>query len=90
MTPKVTVTFDGRSWPSVWPEKFPGSLEVNVTYSMTPKVTVTFVVDSTKNMTPKGHRVMRRRHDQLYDPKEHGNLCGRFDLVYDLNWSLGH
>ena len=21
--------------------------------------------------------------DLLYDPKGHGNLCGRFDLVYD-------
>ena len=34
-------------------------------------------------MTPKGHGVIRDRHDLLYDPKGHGDLCGRFDLVYD-------
>ena len=34
-------------------------------------------------MTPKGHRVIRGRHDLLYDPKGHGDRCGRFDLVYD-------
>ena len=26
----------------------------------------------------------------LYDPKGHGDLCGRFDLVYDPNMSGGH
>ena len=34
-------------------------------------------------MTPKGHRVIRSRRDLLYHSKGHGNLCGRFDLVYD-------
>ena len=28
--------------------------------------------------------------DRLYDPKGHGDLCGRFDLVYDPKRSLGH
>ena len=57
---------------------------------MTPKVTVTFVVDLTYFMTPKGHRVIRGRRDLLYDPKGHGDLCGRIDLVYDLKRSQGH
>ena len=34
-------------WPRVWPQKVTGSLEVAVTYFMTPKVTVTFVVGLT-------------------------------------------
>ena len=57
---------------------------------MTPKVMVTFVVDVTYFMTPKGHRVIRGRRDLLYDPKGHGDLFGRFDLVYDPNKSQGH
>ena len=56
-----------------------GSLEVAVTYFMTQKVTVTFVV----GLTPKGHGVIRGRRDLLYDPKGYGDLCGRYDLVYD-------
>ena len=46
-------------------------------------------------MTPKGHRVIRGRRDLLYDPKGHGDpqrsrdLCGRFDLVYDLKKVTG-
>ena len=36
-------------------------------------------------MTPKGHRVIRGRRDLLYEHKGHGDLCGWFDLVYDLN-----
>ena len=35
-------------------------------------------------MTLKGNWVIRGRRDLLYDPKGHGDLCGRFDLVYDL------
>ena len=31
---------------------------------------------------------IRGRHDLLYDPKGHGDLCGRFDLVYDLKRSF--
>ena len=57
---------------------------------MTPKVTVTFVVGLTLFMTPKGHIVIRGRHDPLYDPKGHGDLCGRFDLVYDPKRLQGH
>ena len=34
-------------------------------------------------MTSKGHGVIRGCHDLLYDPKCHGDLCGRFDLVND-------
>ena len=61
-----------------------------MTYFMTPKVTVTFVVGLTKFMTSKGHGVIRGRRDLLYDPKGHGDLCGRFDLVYDPKRSGGH
>ena len=28
--------------------------------------------------------------DLLYDPKGHGDLCGRFDPVYDPKRSRGH
>ena len=34
-------------WPSVWPQEPTGSMEVAVTYFMTLKITVTFVVDLT-------------------------------------------
>ena len=34
-------------WPSLWPQRVMGSLEVAVTYFMTPKVTVTFVIGLT-------------------------------------------
>ena len=40
-------------------------------------------------MTPKGYRVIRGHHDLLYDPKGHGDLCGRFDPVYDLKEVMG-
>ena len=52
-------------------------------------------------MTQKGHMVIRRRRDLLYDPKYqvgffwlvyypkgHGYLFGRYDLVYDHKRSL--
>ena len=45
-----------------------------MTYFMTPKVTVTFVVGLTSFMTPKGHGVIKGRCDLLYDPK------GQLDL----------
>ena len=32
----------------------------------------------------KGHR------DLLYDPRGHGDLCGRFDLLYDPKSSRDH
>ena len=53
-----------------------GSLEVAVTYFMTQKVMVTFVVGLTKFMTPKGHGVIIGRRDLLYDPKGQSDLCG--------------
>ena len=34
-------------------------------------------------MTLKGNGVIKGRHDLLYDPKGHGDLCGRFDRVLD-------
>ena len=34
-------------------------------------------------MTSKGHGVIRGRRDLLNDPKCQGDLCGRFDIVYD-------
>ena len=66
-----------------------GSLEVAVTYFMTPKVTVTFVVGWPSLWPQNGHGVIRGRRDLLYDPKGHGDLCGRFDLVYDPKRSQG-
>ena len=51
-----------------------GSLEVAVTYFM----------------TPKGQGAIRGRRDLVYDPKGHGVLCGRFDIVYDPKRSRGH
>ena len=41
-------------------------------------------------MTPEGQSVIRRRRDLLYDPKDHSDFCGRFDLVYDTKRSKGH
>ena len=63
-----------ETWHSLWPQKVTGSLEVEVTYFM----------------TPKNHGVIRGRRDLLYDPKGHGDLCGRFDLVYDPLMLRGH
>ena len=40
-----------------------------------------FVVGWTWLMTLIGQRVIRGSRDLLYDPKGHGDLCGRFDLV---------
>ena len=65
---------------SLWPQKVTGSLEVEVTYFMTPKVMV----------TPTNHGVIRGRRDLLNYPNGHGDLCGRFDLVYDPLMSRGH
>ena len=44
------------------------SLEVTVTYFMTPKVSVTFVVGLIQFMTPRGHGVTRGQVDIFYDP----------------------
>ena len=65
-------------------------LEVAVTYFMTPKVTMTFMVGWTQFMTPKGHRVIRGNLDLLYYLKVPGDLCCRFDLVYDPLSSRGY
>ena len=75
-------------WPSLWPQKVKGSLEVAVTYFMTPKVTVTFVWVWPSLWPPKGHGVIRG--DLLYDSKGHGDFCVRFDLVYDPKKSRSH
>ena len=46
-----------------------GKLEVNVTYFITLKITVTFVVGLTYFIAPpKKHGVIRGGHDLLYDP----------------------
>ena len=39
-----------------------------MTYFMTPKVTVTFVVGLPRLMTPRSHGVTRGQFDLLYDP----------------------
>ena len=57
---------------------------------MNPKVTVTFMVSLTLFMTPKGNGVMKDSCDLLYGLKGHGDLCGRFDLVYDPKRPQGH
>ena len=56
-------------WPSLWPQKVTGSLEVAVTYFMTPKVNLTFDLDLDLGHDPKAHGVIRGRDDLLYDPK---------------------
>ena len=48
------------------------SLKGALTYFMTPKVTVSFVVGLTYLMNLKGHGVIWGRRDLLYDPKGHG------------------
>ena len=47
------------------PKMSRGSLEVALTYFVTPKATVTFVV----GLTPKGHMIIRGCRDLLYDPQ---------------------
>ena len=61
-------------WPSLWPQKVTGSLEVRVTYFMTPKVNLTFDFDPDLVYDQKGHGVIRDCDDLLYDPK------GQLDL----------
>ena len=51
----MTVNLCGRF--DLVPQKVTGSLEVTVTYFMTPKVNLTFDIDQV--MTPKGHGVIR-------------------------------
>ena len=46
-----------------------GSLEVVVTFFMTAKVTVTFVVGLTYFMAQKDHGMIRGRRDLFVDPK---------------------
>ena len=45
--PKRSQGHKTSPWPTSWPQKVKGSLEVAVTYFMTPKVKVTFVVGLT-------------------------------------------
>ena len=47
-----------------------------LTYFMISKVIVGFMVISTLFMTRKGHSVIRRRRDLLYDPKGHVDFFG--------------
>ena len=59
-----------------------GSLEVAVTYFMTPKVNVTFDLYLDLLYDPKGHGVIRGGRDLLYDPK------GQIDL-WPWPWPKG-
>ena len=43
--PKGLGDLCGQFDPSLWPQKVTGSLEVNLTYFMTPKVNLTFDLD---------------------------------------------
>ena len=52
-----------------------GSLKVAVTYFMTPNVNLTFEIDLDLGYDPKGHGVIRGRDDLLYDTK------GQLDLL---------
>ena len=76
-----------------------------MTYFMTSKVTVNFVVSFTEFMTPKGHRLqvavtyfMTLKFKVTFvvyltsfmTPKGHGVIRGRRDLFYDLKRSRGH
>ena len=47
-------------WPSLWPQKVTGSLEVAVTYFMTPKVNLTFDLDLDLGHDPKRSRGHKR------------------------------
>ena len=78
------------TWHSLWTQKITGPLEVNVTYFMTSKISITicFWIDLVYDL--KENRVVRGRRNLPYDPKDHGDLCGRFDLVYDPFRSRGH
>ena len=62
-------------------QKVKGWLEDGVTYFMTPKVTMTFVDGFTYFMTQKVHGIIRGHRDLLYDAKDLGDLCSRFDLL---------
>ena len=77
-------------WPILWPQKLTGSEEVDVTYFMTTKDRVTFVVGLSKIMTQKGHGVKEAAVTSILTPKGQGDLCGRFDQVYDPKQSRGH
>ena len=57
---------------------------------MNSKVTVTFLVGLILFMISKGYRLIRGRQDLLNDHKGHGDLCGKFDLVYDPKRSQDH
>ena len=59
MTPKVTGPL-WSVWPSLWPRKVTGSLEIAVTYFMTPKVNLTFDLDLDLGYDPKRSRGHKR------------------------------
>ena len=60
-----------------------------MTYLMTPKVTVIFVVGLTLFMTPKVTGSLEVALTYFMTPKVI-DLCGRFDLVYDQKRSQDH
>ena len=66
--PKGHSDLCGCVCPSVLPQKVTGSLEVAMTDFITPKVTVTFVVDVNLFMTPKGLGFIWGRSDHVITP----------------------
>ena len=61
-------------WPTLWPQKVTGSLQVAVTYFMTPKVDLTCDLYLDLLYDPKGHGVIRGRRDLFYHPKSQLDL----------------
>ena len=70
-------------WPSLWAQKVTGSLKVAVTYYMTPNVNLMFDLGLDLGYDPKGHGVIRGRDDLLYDPKVNLTFYLDLDLGYD-------
>ena len=82
MTPKITVTFV-VGWPNLWPQNVTVSLEV-VVHILWPNGYSYLCGRYGLAYHPEGHRVIKGRletRDQLYDPKEQGDICALFDLA---------
>ena len=72
--PKGQLDLWAWPWPRLWTQKVTGSLEVAVTYFLTPKVNLTFDLD----------------RDLLFDPKVNLTFDLDLDLGYDPKRSRGH
>ena len=75
--------------PRYWPQNVTGSLEVVMSYFMTPSFGDLYG-RLTYFISQKGHVVIKGRLHILYDPKGHSDVCGLFNLVYDSKISLCH